>query len=296
MYGLTKIALNAQKAREMAEQAGVVPAGNWKWALRNLRNDRGELLEGRELAEAKLELGKTPNNVRQRMESLSRKTGHQYEVGGVIENAKHQTESRELRKQMGISERFENNPLVLQDMRNRMRNASDEEAKDALLEKFPGASADALTPEFLRTYRKDLQSTKGLSEWESDIYRIGNNDSVDMSDQLNRTDITHLIHTHPHAESFKYKRPTESGSLGNLQKQEYERISAKDHRKVTPSGQVAFEKGYGADMDMGALEDLREMNLNTNFNILDPVYGNEGVHKLRPQGLRSVFFKNEGQR
>lgn len=38
--GFTKIALNAQKARELAKQYGLVPEGAWKWGLRNLRQGR----------------------------------------------------------------------------------------------------------------------------------------------------------------------------------------------------------------------------------------------------------------
>jgi hypothetical protein len=34
---LEKLALNAFEARQMAKQVGVLPEGNWKWALRKLR-------------------------------------------------------------------------------------------------------------------------------------------------------------------------------------------------------------------------------------------------------------------
>jgi len=52
--GLVKQALNAQKAREMAKKVGVIadPDSNWKYALRNLRDGRGNPLEGQARREA----------------------------------------------------------------------------------------------------------------------------------------------------------------------------------------------------------------------------------------------------
>jgi len=68
---MEKIALNAQKAREMASAAGLLPYGKWKIALKAMRNGRGDLLQGRALAETKQKLGKLPNNVRQRILSIN---------------------------------------------------------------------------------------------------------------------------------------------------------------------------------------------------------------------------------
>ena len=49
-----KQALNAQAAREMAKKVGVIadPESNWKYALRNLRDGRGNPLEGQPRREA----------------------------------------------------------------------------------------------------------------------------------------------------------------------------------------------------------------------------------------------------
>lgn len=52
---LTKIALNAQAAHAMAKKVGIIPDGSsqWKWALRQLRDSRGNALTGKALEIAK---------------------------------------------------------------------------------------------------------------------------------------------------------------------------------------------------------------------------------------------------
>ena len=54
---LVKIALNAQKARKMAESVGIIPDGAWKYALRNVRDGKGEVLQGEALNAAKEKIG-----------------------------------------------------------------------------------------------------------------------------------------------------------------------------------------------------------------------------------------------
>lgn len=74
---LLKEALNAQKARQMAEQVGVIPdpESAWKYALRNLRDGRGDPLQGRALSEKRIELGDVSNNAFQKIRSVDRKLG-----------------------------------------------------------------------------------------------------------------------------------------------------------------------------------------------------------------------------
>lgn len=57
--GLTKEALNALKARRMAEQVGVIPdpSSAWKWGLRHLRDGRGNALSGSALEKARVRMG-----------------------------------------------------------------------------------------------------------------------------------------------------------------------------------------------------------------------------------------------
>ena len=62
--GLIKIALNALSARRMAKQVGVIADTDtsWKSALRRLRDARGQPLEGKSLAKARVRLGDLSNN------------------------------------------------------------------------------------------------------------------------------------------------------------------------------------------------------------------------------------------
>ncbi len=72
-----KQALNAQAAREMAKKVGVIadPESNWKYALRNLRDGRGNPLEGQPRREALTRLAGGRDIVRehQQMAAAQRK-------------------------------------------------------------------------------------------------------------------------------------------------------------------------------------------------------------------------------
>lgn len=81
---IMKVALDAVKARALAEKAGIIahPQSNWKWALRQIRakNPTGAyqsaddlILKGKELAKAKEKIGLLPNNARQKIKAISRK-------------------------------------------------------------------------------------------------------------------------------------------------------------------------------------------------------------------------------
>jgi hypothetical protein len=73
---MEKTALNAQKARAMAHDAGLFPEGQWQWALRNLRDSRGDLLQGKALADKKLGMGAIRNNDYQMLKRYEEKHGH----------------------------------------------------------------------------------------------------------------------------------------------------------------------------------------------------------------------------
>lgn len=79
---MRKTALNAQKARELAQKAGIIPGyGQWKWGLNKLRDSRGNLLEGKDLTKAKESLGKLPNNPYQKLVATERKQRLGIETG-----------------------------------------------------------------------------------------------------------------------------------------------------------------------------------------------------------------------
>jgi len=83
---IEKIAVNAQKARAMAKEVGLLPIGNWKYGLRNMRNmHTGDLLQGRELAMAKTKLGLSSNNAYQKIKSMSRKLPSKTETAGILD-------------------------------------------------------------------------------------------------------------------------------------------------------------------------------------------------------------------
>lgn len=86
---LEKAALNAQKARSMAKEVGVIAdhESQWKWALRNLRDGKGNALQGKDLALAKQKMGYLPNNTYQKIKSLARKQPSLTEVGGTVDGS-----------------------------------------------------------------------------------------------------------------------------------------------------------------------------------------------------------------
>jgi len=87
---MTKIGLNARKARALAESVGLIPhhMSDWKWALRNMRkaNPTGAknvplMMEGKELSDAKRGMGMLSNNEMQKIKSFARKGGYNKEIG-----------------------------------------------------------------------------------------------------------------------------------------------------------------------------------------------------------------------
>lgn len=75
--------ITALKARQMSLKAGIIPdhASDWKGALKKVRGARGELLSGKELNQAKLQMGYPENNVLQKLKSMERKAPSYHEVG-----------------------------------------------------------------------------------------------------------------------------------------------------------------------------------------------------------------------
>ena len=75
--------ITALKSRQMSLKAGIIPdyTSDWKGALKKVRGARGELLSGKELNQAKLQMGYPENNVLQKLKSMERKTPLYHEVG-----------------------------------------------------------------------------------------------------------------------------------------------------------------------------------------------------------------------
>ena len=87
---LTKEALNAYKARALAKKVGVIPDTDsaWKYALRNLRDSKGEPLTGLSLANARVRLGDISNNAYQKLRSYATKgVAPGTEISAVIDRS-----------------------------------------------------------------------------------------------------------------------------------------------------------------------------------------------------------------
>lgn len=83
---MIKISLTIEKKLRLAKKIGLLPIQGtpWKSALRSVVDHRGDLLNGRALAEAKEYLGKLPNNTVQQLNSLGRKQRLAVEVGATL--------------------------------------------------------------------------------------------------------------------------------------------------------------------------------------------------------------------
>jgi hypothetical protein len=284
-FGLIKIALNAQRAREMAGEVGLQPHGNWKWALRNLRDGNGDALEGRALAEAKEQMGKMPNNARQAVQSVARRVGGHKEVGAVVPTGEHMNTA--------LKGRVNTNALK--------ENTS------------PGnfEIGDAQSVNNIQRYVDEYGSS--TDEIFGGLKGLG-----------------HDIHTHPYASMKKHINPEKMtnqafDALGDDiqyydadtlkvmrertlgQARAAQGVGTTGPRLVEPSGdsyKLQAPKDYPAGSEFSAMNNelgdykgyvLQNMqNPNVKSTIYDPLYGNESVHKVRPDGLRSVYFKNQG--
>lgn len=89
---LEKVALNAAAARTMAKKVGIVPDSSsaWKYALRNLRDGKGNPLQGKSLHEARIRLGDLSNNGYQAISKAHRIQGgvKGYEMSAEIKSGK----------------------------------------------------------------------------------------------------------------------------------------------------------------------------------------------------------------
>ena len=89
---LEKIALNIGAARTMAKSVGVVPdhTSAWKYALRKLRDGKGNPLKGKSLGDAKVKLGDISNNSFQKIKSHTESNGGNQgvEFGGRVSDGK----------------------------------------------------------------------------------------------------------------------------------------------------------------------------------------------------------------
>lgn len=85
---LEKVALTISKARSMAKEVGVIPdhTSAWKYALRILRNSRGQALTGEDLKAKRISLGDLSSEGYATAKTKSLQAGINTEIAGVVNN------------------------------------------------------------------------------------------------------------------------------------------------------------------------------------------------------------------
>lgn len=286
---LDKQALDAMKARQMAQSVGLVPhpGSQWKWALRNMRDGQGNLLEGRELAEAKESIGKMPNNIRQKLQSVSRATGHRYEVATVLNDDPEWTKefSNYKFKVFGEKDKFK------QMLRDKLKTIRETQGSLPQTDgKVPGGAMSKLLEKGTFKHLVDLKDSQRGNFYIGDEGGIKGSYMEKLTDPLN----TASIHTHPFSSAAKFDSNPEASRTGingpalvspsahpDNFKQKIKEYASENN------GKQLFADGYGGDYQI--FQELPHMK----HNIYDPIFGNEGIHKIRPQGMRSLYFKNQ---
>jgi hypothetical protein len=295
---LSKQALDALKARTMAKSLGLIPhpGSQWKWALRNMRDGQGNPLEGKALAETKEDMGKMPNNVRQKLQSVSRATGHRMEIGTFLKN---DPEWEQSLNQHQLNLRSEGDFYRQSNNRTgsfKSITAARPPQKQGFLSRLFGNNSTkaSIEPEINKPKIypgiAKLKNTRRGPFFIGDEAGVGTKFERMLDDPKNKVS----IHTHPFYSAHQFSSIPElrrtgfngpslvspSGDPKNF-KQEIEDYLAADKENTLDDIKL-----YG---DYSAFSQLPHMT----HNIYDPNFGNEGVHKARPQGMRSIYFQNQ---
>ena len=241
---INKQALTAENARVMAKKVGLIPEGQWKWALRNMRGAKGKLLEGKELGQAKKKLGSLSNNDYQNVISTEK---HHGRLGGEVSS------------------------------------------------------------------NIDMKTNKLLKDYD---YGVGG--QVRRKHPSNRT-----IHTHPEVpadaknSSILLKAINQKGIYSDMSGINYSVLKKLKNEKVLTYNFLDHTGDYRSallhavrnpkwikqwlkDVEFGKQKELSEAQaqeffktkpLNHNLhNIITPSRALEGVHKVHPTGVRSIYF------
>lgn len=230
--GLAKMALNAQKAREMAGQAGLYPVGNWKWALRNLRNGQGNLLHGRELTEAKNGIGSLSNNDYHAVQKMHRQVPPGVEISGEFQNGSlsRLTQGGEffvqntedyMKNSRGLHTHPENGRIsLLKDLKERDQMVEDwKELDQQLKEMDPDYESDpALILDLKRESGKIRQERLGVNLLENKRNPLFSSASdgdvltlIDKMDKNRQPAIENIISPMTHVEGIHQLRPKGEG-------------------------------------------------------------------------------------
>lgn len=305
---MEKTALNAQEARAMAARAGLFPEGQWRWALRNLRDSRGDLLQGKEMADAKLSLGAMNNNSYQKLKRMEEVQGH----GTVPKSGK--VPGTEF-----IGSVYTGN--------DKFKGATYAVSPGPRGESRAGGLRDALTDRNKRVWGKARHSfhthpSSGRLYYLNQIKNWRAQETSELFDyakkRLNREDSTLLGKIRGKMglsvmDDAAYEKTIREGRKQINRKYQINH-SRFNHTLRNPL--LAYPSGYSkrtqlgklSDPDLNLFQDIKShftdgdigayrlravLNKDNQNSILVPSLDIEGIHKIRPQGMRSIYLDRQ---
>ncbi len=284
---LVKIALNAQKARKMAESVGIIPDGAWKYALRNVRNGKGEVLQGEALNAAKEKLGDIrPGALKQILEHQERarlKAGiKDVEISGRVQGDKvdgliygDKPGSVKYRP----SQNFHTHPGTKSDFERLSREMPTDRFSPDMREHLlanPSGASKQITTNNSKHFVDSVQARHELDSLYKEVLPI-------------------------EKELIKYKNinPVPSDIRNRVVELNNSKMSIlSDPILVNREGEILaeFKKKHlnrpiyslSKDSDLFVFSHTKKPNI-----IVAPDIGVHSVSKFRPEGVRTVYFKKE---
>ena len=280
--GFEKNALNAQKARALAKQFGLVPEEAWKWGLRNLR--KGKTLQQlgmapKKMVDAAKRIGVEKETgafwgkgAKGRLGQLGKGTENGYDLGYI---------SKDLRRNKDFMEAASNAIYGVDPFKNTGRAA-----KEYLKTVKPHSKMHTLHthPAGLK---EGLETEKAILEGLRERKKM-----VGLSKKERESALSFAEPKYKHRYEKQFDAP--NPLLGALEKRH-----SSAHPELMPSGVVTrnpYNPQYAQDVGMMHLHDV-----GTHHNIVSPGIG-IGVHTVRPdkggksltgKRIRSLLFKEK---
>ena len=280
--GFEKTALNAQKARALAQQFGLVPEGAWKWGLRNLRKGKTPQQLGmapKKMIDASKRLGSETETgafwgkgAKGRLGQLGKGTESGYDLGYT---------SKDLLKNKDFIEASSNAVYGVDPFKNTGRAA-----KEYLKTVKPHSKMNTLHTHPAGT-KEGLKSEKAMLEVLREGKKTGGLPKKEKESILSFADPKYK---HRYEKQLDAPNPL----LGALEKRH-----SSAHPELMPSGVATrnpYNPQYSQDAGMMNLHDV-----GTHHNIVSPGIG-IGVHTVRPdkggksltgKRIRSLLFKEK---
>ena len=277
----------------MAKSVGLVPHEQWRWALRHMRDSRGNLLTGQALAKAKKALGKMDNNKRQEFESAVRRVGGHREIlaaedasGNFISRAR-PLQQEVVRSQESTSAKRDNKRMIdsmVGIFSPREIDLKDPYKRREVIRNIRKARADLKVKDTLTKSTSDGTAREQLHSHRDGV-NVGTSKNVSTEIPLswNKAKDTHYHPFSPAARNGK-------GRLGA-------RLRKNKAMGASPSGLERTGPNPDHTLTGGDVEHYKtQTEYNTPFKgrILSGPY--EGIHKIRGTSkhikVRSVYFDN----